>query len=620
MKELEIKVALESAIKNFEENYPEWADYTLAPKKDGMEVEVISDGNKLDIQASKELLRDFAVELKEQNLMVTSQHQGDFAVGEYVYTFEEGLEDLADELELKLGNYFSNLSVSARDNKPYVRFVYIGSLTSKDKEKLLDQVKTITEQYKPIDPDDIFSDVEFEELDEVLEEIEGKDFDDMVEAESEELKAEDLDISEMENPDIWAHAKIMSKELGRDVPMQEARWDLTYNDPVGYKLHIARIAAGKELMEHKKAKGEDTYEAVDGVSEGHTCEEIAEMHGVDLDFIMDQLEKGIKIEMEHTDDPEEAKAIAKDHLFEIPDYYDRLMQMEKEAETEPMLSDGTNEEDDNFTIDSSEEIDEEGAMARVQLTKIIENAEELLELLEDESQLPAWVQSKLTLADHHLEASADYLSYEDENEGYAQDETANNTPEINIEVVDGIEFEMHDYHFEKFPRAVREVKRAAIIYFTQQNDFDGSDIKKVLCHDTYFDLESNNENVIKSGPYKLAMKKQVAQGTDGQSQVEYEYELVSVQKAEDDYEVKENIRVTPENDELIWKAERDLIKAINDGDFKKAQSLFDFIYNFDILTASETMGQFEDLWNRRNDYQEELYELSLYEMFDEYDN
>ena len=72
-------------------------------------------------------------------------------------------------------------------------------------------------------------------------------------------KAEDLDISEMENSDIAAHAQIMSKELGKDVPMQEARWDLENEDPVGYKLHRARIAAGKELMAHKKAKGEDLH-------------------------------------------------------------------------------------------------------------------------------------------------------------------------------------------------------------------------------------------------------------------------------------------------------------------------------------------------------------------------
>jgi hypothetical protein len=51
----------------------------------------------------------------------------------------------------------------------------------------------------------------------------------------------------------------------------------------------------------------------------------------DSDFDADELAKGIKIESEHTDDPEIAKAIAKDHLKEIPDYYTRLDKMEKEA-------------------------------------------------------------------------------------------------------------------------------------------------------------------------------------------------------------------------------------------------------------------------------------------------
>jgi hypothetical protein len=44
-----------------------------------------------------------------------------------------------------------------------------------------------------------------------------------------------------------------------------------------------------------------------------------------------QLEKGIKVEMEHTKLPEISRRIALDHLSEIPDYYDRLEKMEKEA-------------------------------------------------------------------------------------------------------------------------------------------------------------------------------------------------------------------------------------------------------------------------------------------------
>jgi hypothetical protein len=48
-------------------------------------------------------------------------------------------------------------------------------------------------------------------------------------------------------------------------------------------------------------------------------------------FDANQLAKGTEHEMEHTTSPEEAKKTAKDHLLEIPDYYDRLQQMENEA-------------------------------------------------------------------------------------------------------------------------------------------------------------------------------------------------------------------------------------------------------------------------------------------------
>jgi hypothetical protein len=51
----------------------------------------------------------------------------------------------------------------------------------------------------------------------------------------------------------------------------------------------------------------------------------------DSEFDKDELAKGIKVEMEHTNDPEVAKSIARDHLSEIKDYYTRLLKMEAEA-------------------------------------------------------------------------------------------------------------------------------------------------------------------------------------------------------------------------------------------------------------------------------------------------
>jgi hypothetical protein len=44
----------------------------------------------------------------------------------------------------------------------------------------------------------------------------------------------------------------------------------------------------------------------------------------DTHFDKDELEKGIKREMEHTNDPKIAKKIAKEHLLEYTNYYTRL--------------------------------------------------------------------------------------------------------------------------------------------------------------------------------------------------------------------------------------------------------------------------------------------------------
>lgn len=51
----------------------------------------------------------------------------------------------------------------------------------------------------------------------------------------------------------------------------------------------------------------------------------------DKEFDAKQIKMGIKVEQEHTKNKDLAKMIAKHHLEEIPDYYTRLLKMEKEA-------------------------------------------------------------------------------------------------------------------------------------------------------------------------------------------------------------------------------------------------------------------------------------------------
>lgn len=52
--------------------------------------------------------------------------------------------------------------------------------------------------------------------------------------------------------------------------------------------------------------------------------ELAEKHGVSRLEIAKQLDKGIKVELEHTNDKSVAKEIASDHIAEDPRYYDKL--------------------------------------------------------------------------------------------------------------------------------------------------------------------------------------------------------------------------------------------------------------------------------------------------------
>lgn len=69
----------------------------------------------------------------------------------------------------------------------------------------------------------------------------------------------------------------------------------------------------------------------------------------DEKFNQKELKKGIEVEMEHTNDPYIAKLIAKDHLAELPDYYTRLVKMEKEAG----LNESEEEKDDKNDPDKA---------------------------------------------------------------------------------------------------------------------------------------------------------------------------------------------------------------------------------------------------------------------------
>lgn len=64
-----------------------------------------------------------------------------------------------------------------------------------------------------------------------------------------------------------------------------------------------------------------------------------------------------------------------------------------------------------------EEADYEGEMAKSELRNLIQNAQELMNSLDDDTQLEAWVQSKITKANDYLNSVTQYLGYQNTKQG-----------------------------------------------------------------------------------------------------------------------------------------------------------------------------------------------------------
>jgi hypothetical protein len=66
------------------------------------------------------------------------------------------------------------------------------------------------------------------------------------------------------------------------------------------------------------------YFTEQNLSKGMSLEDIAKKHNVDISQLQKELEKGSKVEHEHTSSEEYAKRVAMDHLVEDPKYYTKL--------------------------------------------------------------------------------------------------------------------------------------------------------------------------------------------------------------------------------------------------------------------------------------------------------
>lgn len=100
----------------------------------------------------------------------------------------------------------------------------------------------------------------------------------------------------------------------------------------GYTTKLPKFAS--DYLYDILNKNNETLQG--GAGDKLTIEDIATKHNVSVEYAKEQLNKGIKIESEHTTDIEKQTEIALDHLSEFIEYYNELEKMEeklKEKET-----------------------------------------------------------------------------------------------------------------------------------------------------------------------------------------------------------------------------------------------------------------------------------------------
>lgn len=142
----------------------------------------------------------------------------------------------------------------------------------------------------------------------------------------------------------WAHHQKLGSGNISIITMKKPKdhkFEVDTNDPLsqagqkGKWLKTHAPIAPHHIVSVEKYMPKKLGEAKDRIGKPTpSVEEIAKKHNLSVDQINAQIKKGIEVEKEHTNNEAEAHEIARDHLDEFPDYYDRLGAMEKAAKKE----------------------------------------------------------------------------------------------------------------------------------------------------------------------------------------------------------------------------------------------------------------------------------------------
>ena len=119
-----------------------------------------------------------------------------------------------------------------------------------------------------------------------------------------------------------AYARTYGIRKVKDSEVEQMIEDLVKIQSQVEQMHHLQLTELKQHLENAIGKIDSR------LTSSKTTKDLADKHGVSVEEIEAQLEKGVKVEMEHTKNADSARKIALDHLAEVPDYYDKLAQVE----------------------------------------------------------------------------------------------------------------------------------------------------------------------------------------------------------------------------------------------------------------------------------------------------
>jgi hypothetical protein len=195
--------------------------------------------------------------------------------------------------------------------------------------------------------------------------------------------------------------------------------------------------------EIKAGKPKDQAVAIAYSKAGKSMKKKEELEGGIADnedpknFDPEQLDAGIRVELEHTDDKAKAKEIAMDHLAEDPDYYKKLKTIEKKEGTtigkiEPKRIRVDKEVDGKMELDyGKEELDKQDGTGSQPIDEAQAQNSNQIAQQEYEKKLKnnlkdKWIKLKKAMADDAFMSIEEELAPEDEEgmegEGQLSDE------------------------------------------------------------------------------------------------------------------------------------------------------------------------------------------------------